>query len=152
MKHPAIFKLVSSISGLQPLGEWNHNLLTTSYEWSRGLKERGQKGDVFEISVSKTIEAPVSTLYKAWLEEKTRNSWLGKENITIRKATENKSARISWNADGTSLSVDFYSKGERKSQVVVQHLKLPDSKKAAELKLYWNEKLNLLKYFIEANS
>src|SRR3954447_16369763 len=78
MKHPGIFKLVSNIPALQPLGEWNQNLLTTSYEWSRGLKERGQKGDVFEISVSKTLEVPVSKLYKAWLEEKTRNSWLEK--------------------------------------------------------------------------
>jgi hypothetical protein len=149
MKHPEIFCLVSSIEGLQPLGQWNHNLLTTSYEWNRGLKERGQKEDGFEISVSKTMEVPVNTLYNAWTIEKTRTAWLGKENITIRKATENKSARISWNEDGTSLSIDFYPKGEKKSQVVVQHLKIPDSKKATEMKAYWGEKLERLKGFLE---
>ena len=41
MAHTDIFNLVTSIEGLKPLGQWNQNLLTTSYEWDRGLKERG---------------------------------------------------------------------------------------------------------------
>ena len=40
MTHADIFNLVAGIDGLKPLGQWNHNLLTTSYEWNRGLKER----------------------------------------------------------------------------------------------------------------
>ncbi|MEP7142616.1 MAG: hypothetical protein ABI707_07090 [Ferruginibacter sp.] len=149
MNHPEIFNLVSSIEGLQPLGQWNHNLLTTTYEWSRSLKERGQKENGFEISVSKTIEVPVNIIYNAWTVEKIRITWLGKENITIRKATENKSARISWIVDGTSLSIDIYPKTENKSQVVVQHLKIADSKKAMEMKAYWGEKLERLKGLLE---
>ena len=38
MTHLEIFYLVESIDGLKPLGQWNQNLLTTSYEWNRGLK------------------------------------------------------------------------------------------------------------------
>ena len=149
MKHIDIYMLVSKTEGLKVLGEWNHNLLTTTYEWNRGLKERGQKEKGFEISVSKTINVPIDILYNAWVQDKIRNKWLLKEKITIRKTTLNKSARISWSDNTTSLSVDFYTKGEDKSQVVVQHLKIADSKKAAEMKLYWATTLETLKTLLE---
>jgi uncharacterized protein YndB with AHSA1/START domain len=149
MNHPEIFALVSKIKGLGPLGEWNQNLLITSYEWSRGIKERGQKENGFEISVSKTVSVPVALLYNRWTDDPQRKKWL-KEKIIIRKATENRSVRITWSDNETSLSVDFYPKGNGKSQVVVQHLKIPDSKKATELKEYWSKKLNELKSLLES--
>jgi hypothetical protein len=148
MDHTAIFNFVKKTDGLDKLGEWNQNLLATSYEWSRGLKERGEKKDGFEISISKTIDVPVNALYKIWVEESSRLKWLN-EKILIRKSTTDKSARITWSDAITSLSVDFYSKAANKSQVVVQHIKIADSKKAAALKLYWNEMLEKLKTLLE---
>ena len=148
LNHLEIFQLVAGIEGLQPLGEWNHNLLTTTYEWDRGLKQRGQKADGFEISMSKTILVSIDILYQAWVDDKLRNEWLS-ENILIRKATENKSARITWSDGETSLSVDFYVKGESKSQVVVQHMKIRDFEKAAALKVYWAKILEELKSLLE---
>lgn len=145
MEHIEIYNLVSNTEGLKPLGEWNQNLLTTSYEWNRGLKERGQKADGFEISVSKTIAVPHSVLYSAWIDDNIRNKWLPGEKILIRKTTKDKSARITWSDHQTSLSVDFYSKGEDKSQVVVQHLKISDSKQAVTMKDYWSKALDKLK-------
>jgi hypothetical protein len=149
MKHVEIFNLVTSTDGLKPLGEWNQNLLTTTYEWNRGLKERGQKEKGFEVGVSKTISVPISVLYISWIDKEVRKQWLPNERIDIRKATPNKSARITWSDDKTSLSVDFYEKGAGKSQVVVQHLKIPDSKMAGEMKEYWGRKLEELKAFLE---
>lgn len=149
MKHIDIFNLVSSMGGLKPLGEWNQNLFTTTYEWNRGMKERGEKEGGFEIGVSKTINVSVSTLYNSWVDDKARNKWLPKEKITIRKATENKSARITWSDNKTSLSVDFYPKGENKSQLVVQHQKITDGKMAAKMKAYWGETLEALKGMLE---
>ena len=148
MKHIEIFDLISNTEGLKPLGQWNYNLLATTYEWDRGLKERGQKENGFEISVSRTIDVSINILYNAWIEEKLQNKWL-KEKMIIRKATKNKSARITWNDSETSLSVDFYPKGGTRSQVVVQHLKISDAKKAATLKIFWAEKLDALKTFLE---
>lgn len=43
MKHVDIFTLVAGTAALKPLGQWNQNLLPTSYEWSRALKKRGEK-------------------------------------------------------------------------------------------------------------
>ena len=145
----AIYALINSIDGLKQLGEWNCGLLSTSYQWDRGLRERGEKADGVEISVSKTIVVSVGELYKAWADDDLRVAWLPEKGISITKATQNKSIRVLWSDKTTRLSVDFYPKGEGKSQVVVQHLKLPDSERAAEMKEYWAATLNKLKSILE---
>ena len=143
-----IYALIESIDGLKPLGEWNCGLLSTTYQWDRGLRERGEKADGFEISVSKTIAVPTEMLYAAWLDDGLRKKWLP-EKITITKSTENKSVRMFWSDNSTRLSVDLYPKGDGKSQMVVQHLKIPDSEMAARMKEYWAERLNALKGILE---
>ncbi len=105
MAHADIFNLVASIDGLKSLGRWNQNLLTTSYEWDRGLKERGQKGKDFEISVSKTVNVPVEVLFKAFVDEKLRKKWLD-EKIEITQQTANKSTRAVW-SDTTTGSASI---------------------------------------------
>ena len=149
MEHSEIFGLVSGIPELEPLGQWNQNLLTTSYEWDRGLKGRGEKKDGFEISVSKTVNVPLNTLYDSFVDERLRKQWLG-EDVTIRKSTVNKSARVAWSDKKTSLSVDFYPKSEEKAQIVVQHLKIPNAKIADKMKVFWGERLAELKSLLEA--
>jgi len=144
-----IYDLILSIDGLKPLGEWNCGLLSTSYQWDRGLRERGAKKDGFEISVSKTIGVPVELLYSAWLDDGLRKKWLS-DKITITRSTQNRSVRALWNDESTRLSVDLYPKGDEKSQVVVQHLKIPDPEMAAEMKELWAERLNKLKAVLEA--
>jgi len=150
LAHAEIFDLVAGIDGLKPLGQWNHNLLATTYEWDRGLKERGQKADGIEISLSKTVAVPVAVLYQALIDDKLRNRWLPETNLVFRKTAENKSARVTWSDGETSLSIDFYLKGADKSQIVVQHLKIPDSERAAEMKEFWGTKLNGLKKLLES--
>ncbi len=143
-----IYKLIQTIPRLKPLGEWNMGLLGTSYQWSRGLRERGQKGKEFEIGVSKTVNVPLVLLYKSLIDDKARAKWC-KEKIEFTKTTLNKSARAVWSDKQTRLSIDFYPKGTDKSQIVVQHLKIPDSKKAASLKTYWGKTLDTLKTILE---
>src|SRR4030095_732574 len=149
MKHSDIFAPVSSINDLKPRGQWNQNLLTTTYEWNRGLKERGQRDDGFEISVSKTISVSNKKLFDAWNDTKNRNKWLDEKNIEIRKATENKSLVITWSDKYTTVRVEIYNKGTDKSQVVVQHMKIADSRGAEEMKSFWSNALVELKTYLE---
>ena len=51
--------------------------------------------------------------------------------------------RITW-SDRTSLEIGFTSKGPGKSQVALQHGKLPDRDSAARMKQYWAERLDAL--------
>ncbi|MEP7146062.1 MAG: hypothetical protein ABI792_03530 [bacterium] len=146
--HFEIFNLISNAEGLKSLGQWNHNLLATSYEWNRGLKERGQRDEGFEISISKTFQVPASILYNYWSDEKKRSVWLSEKKFEIRKTTENKSLVITWN-DNTTVRIEIYNKGEDKSQIVIQHMKIPDSKTAAKMKIFWREAMDKLKSEIE---
>src|SRR6266849_5995509 len=71
-------------------------MVTVGYERVRGLRERHQKPEGYEISGSKTIGVPLAALYKAWEGEKARSRWLPDKDMVIRKATANKSMRITW--------------------------------------------------------
>jgi len=139
---------VNNIESLKPLGQWNQNLFTTTYEWSRDIKERGQKEDGFEIGVSKTISVPVQILFEAFADEGTRKKWL-KNKLEIRKSTQNKSLVITWEDEVTSVRIELYITGENKSQVVVQHMKISDSKMAEKMKKFWKDALNGLKTYLE---
>ena len=57
--------------------------------------------------------------------------------------------RVTWEADGTSLSVNFSGKGEGRSQVTVNHEKLPDERAAAAMKQFWGERLDGLRERLE---
>ena len=48
--------------------------------------------------------------------------------------------RIAW-PDQTSVAVGFTGKGPTKSQVAIQHEKLPDKAAATRLKQYWEQRL-----------
>ncbi len=57
--------------------------------------------------------------------------------------------RVTWKDGKTSLEINFYPKGDSKSQIVVQHSKLPDSKAAAKMKTYWGKALDGLHEAVE---
>ena len=133
-------ELVAYLNQEHSVGPWWQQSVTVAYEQARGLRDKHEMPGGYQISRSKTIAAPVDVLYDAWQNEATRQSWLPDTPLTIRKATENKSLRITWD-DGTSVDVSFYPKGEQKTQVTVQHNKVADAAAAGQMKAYWAEKL-----------
>src|SRR5687768_10023806 len=149
MSHQEIVALLNEDHGVGP---WWGQMVTVTYEQARGLRAKHQKPGGFEVSVSRTVAAPVSKVFKAWQDEKTRTLWLATSGspLTIRKATANKSMRLNW-ADGkTIVGVSFMPKGTSRSQVVVQHGKLPDARIAARMKTFWSGALASLKDLVES--
>jgi len=130
------------------VGPWWTQMVAVTYEQARGLRDKHQKPEGYEISVSRTIEAPVGKAFKAWTVEKLRQQWLPAK-LAIRKATTNKSLRITWEDGKTSLAVAFLPKGANKSQVVAQHSKLPNATSANRMKKFWSEALERLKFLLE---
>ena len=123
-------------------GWWSQTVAVT-YEQERGLREKHERPDGYSVSASKTFDVSLGTLYKYWSDEKLRSKWL-KDEFTIRKATKDKSIQITW-SDSTSIEVNFYEKGESKSQVAVQHSKLADAKQVERVRSYWKAALERLK-------
>lgn len=143
--HPQIAQYLSREQGVP---DWWSQMVTVGYEQARGLRAKGQKADGFSTNGSRTLDAPVAAVYAAWADEERRHLWLPDALFTISKATPNKSLRILWSDGASRVDVDFYSKGEHKSQVTIQHSKLPDGKRAAEYKAYWSSALDRLHQFI----
>jgi len=146
MTHQEIVKYLNSEQGMGP---WWQQMVTATYEQKIGRRAEHQKPDGFEISVSRTITAPVAKLYSAFGNQKTRAKWLQEDGLVQRTSIENKSMRATWNDKKTTLAVSFLQKGETKCQVVVQHAKLPNAKSAATMKKFWGEALDRLKTLVE---
>ncbi len=140
LDHKAIVAIVNK----NGIGPWWQQMVTVGYEQARGLRDKHQKPGGYSISRSKTLAVPVSNLFRAWSDRRTRASWLKDPAVTVRKATANKSMRITWVDGHTNVEVNFYSKGAGKSQVSVQHDKLPDAKSGERMKAYWGTALDRL--------
>lgn len=141
MTHQEIAAHLSDKHDVRP---WWTQMIAVTYEQARGLRDTHQKPQGYEISVSRTIAAPVSKAFKAWTDETVRKKWLP-ANFAIRKATTNKTLRITWEDGKSSVNASFTPKGSGKCQVVAQHGKLPDAKAGAKMKKYWSDALDRLK-------
>jgi uncharacterized protein YndB with AHSA1/START domain len=146
MSHQETVKYISAEHGVGP---WWQQMVTVTYEQVHGLRDIHQKPEGYQISVSRTINVPIGMVYHAFADDKTRKAWLAEDGLAVRKATANKSMRVTWNDVKTSLEINFYPKGEDKSQVVVQHSKLPNAKASATMKTYWGKALDRLRASLE---
>jgi len=131
------------------VGPWWQQMVTVTYERARGLREKHERPDGYSISRSKTLSVPISTVYKAWSDAALRGRWLGRSGVTIRKATTNRSMRITWIDGKSNVETMFYPKGRGKAQVTVQHNKLADAKTGEKMKKYWGQRLDQLQALLE---
>lgn len=148
MDHKGIVAYLKEQHNVSP---WWQQQVTVSYEQARGLRKVHQRPDGYQISRSKTLLVPVSLLYAVWEEAEQREAWLGKVEMEIRTARQDKSMRITWLQPLGSVEVNYYDKGVGKSQVTVQHSKLVTADQAEEMKAYWSQALDHLKAYLESN-
>lgn len=147
LSHKEIASLLYTRYGVP---EWWCQMVTVGYEQARGLRAVHQTVDGFSASVSKTINAPLSALYRACADEAARTKWLGRKKYTVSKQTPNKSLRMGWAKDGaTRVDIELYAKGNAKSQIVVQHSKLPGADDVEKMKTYWRGALEKLAALVE---
>lgn len=136
-------EIVEHVHKNYKVSDWWAQMVTVGYERIRGLREVGQRrSGAYEVSKSKTIAVPINELYRAFSDKRTRQRWLPAE-LTIRTSTRNRSMRITWE-DGTAVDAYFTRKAAAKSQVAIQHRKLPNKSAAAKTKEYWGERLSAL--------
>jgi hypothetical protein len=142
-------RIVALLSEHHRVGPWWQQMVTVAYEQERGLRAKHQTPEGYQVSASKTIAAPVGTVFGEWTDEKARTRWLKAAAFTVRKATRGRSLRIAWGAGASSVDVNFYARGPKKSQVVVDHRRLADADEVARMKAFWIEALDALKTIVE---
>jgi len=146
LSHAEIAKWIASEHGVDG---WWCQMVTVCYEQARGMRAKNQKSDGYSVSVTKTVTVPLPTLCAAFATAEARTPWLGPERITLRKVTGNKSQRMTWVPDGSDVSANFYAKGETKSQVSIDHAKLPNAQAVEHYRTLWRAALTKLKAQLE---
>lgn len=137
--HRDIARHVASLGA----GSWWSQMVTVGYERIRGLRERGQRrGGGYTATKSRTFDVPVSTLFDAFADTRTRRRWLPTK-ISVRSATPNKRMRMAWD-DGTVVLVGFIPKSSAKSAVAVEHQGLADRSASEATKKAWSEAFDRL--------
>lgn len=123
---------------------WWAQSVTVGYERIKGLREKGQRrGGMWEASKSRTVAAGVGTVFGFLKEPRRRRRWLGDMRAVVRTFVPNKSVRLTWE-DGTSVEAYLVSKGRSKTQLTIQHTRLPSRDMRDRVKGYWDERLDAL--------
>lgn len=141
-------EIVAVLAGKHRLGPWWQQMVTVQYERHAGKRKVHQTADGYSMSKSRTFGVPASDVFDAWGNARRRAGWLPGERLVVRKATENRSLRITW-ADGTNLEVMLYPKGPKKTQISVQHGRLPSASSVARMKAYWGDALDRLAQLLQ---
>jgi hypothetical protein len=128
--------------------DWWTQTVTVGYERIKGLREIGQRrGGGFEANKSKTLSASASAVFRAFAQARVRKQWLPGVNVTVKKATPNKSVRMKWD-DGTPVEVWIIGKG-KKTSAQLSHRKLTSREDADKRKAFWAERLAALAEVVE---
>ena len=145
LPHGEIVKLLSKALGLKH--PWWVQMVAVAYEQARGSRQPRERKNGFATTVTRTVAVPINALYAAW-EEGRRGDWLP-DAIEVRRATKNKSMKITW-PDGSGIDVSFYDKGGNKAVVAVEQTKLPDPSAVEVAKKIWGSALDRLKATLES--
>ena len=122
---------------------WWSQTVTVGYERIRGLRECGQRrGGGYTATKSRTFGVPLSTLFDAFANPRTRRRWLPAK-VSVRSATPQKRMRLAWE-DGTVVLAGFVSKSGAKSAVAVEHQGLADRPASEAVKKAWSEAFDRL--------
>ena len=140
--------IVIYLSEKHQVPDWWSQMVTVGYEQARGLREKHERPEGYQVSASKTLDVPVATLYAAWTDEAMRARWLKRKSLAIRGATPPKTIHITWTGK-SSVEARFYTRGQARSQVTVQHSKLASAEEGEKMKAYWASALDRLKRVLE---
>lgn len=146
MDHKSI---AAYLSEKQKVPDWWCQMVTVTYEQARGKRELYQTIQGYQASASKTVDVPLSALYNAWDNPKTRKKWMLPGSLEVTTATEDKAVRCRWGNGKSRVDANFYSKAEMKSQVSISHTKLVDKAEVARVKEYWAAALEKMKALLE---
>jgi Domain of unknown function (DUF4287) len=146
-KHPEIARWLVAEHGIP--GWWAQGV-TVGYERARGMRARYEEPGGFSVSASRTIAVSAERISDAFTDPDLRGRWLPDAPIRERTSNRGKSARFDWDDPPSRVGFNLLAKGDRKTQIGLEHEKLADAEVAERLKLMWRERLSALKELLEA--
>jgi uncharacterized protein YndB with AHSA1/START domain len=140
-------EIVAHLHQVHGVRSWWQQMVTVTYEQHTGRRQKHEMPDGYQVSRSRTFPVPRSELWAAWNDASARGAWLFESSLELRGATPEKSIRFK-RTDGSSVEARFAIKGEARSQVTVEHNRLPGREQADEMKAFWAEMLDRLEKYL----
>jgi hypothetical protein len=145
MTHREIVALAGERYGAGP---WWRQMVTVSYEQSRGLRDVHQVASGYTAGVSRTMAAPCGALAAAFENARVRASWLRSTRFTVRSGMKGRVMRFDGPA-GTRVEASFTARGADRSTVTVEHTRLAGAAAVAKSKALWRAALDRLQARLE---
>ncbi|MFD9032202.1 hypothetical protein ACFVZW_13805 [Streptomyces sp. NPDC059567] len=129
---------------------WHAQSITVGYEQERGLREVGQSSTGgWQVSASKTVNAPADRCTAAFADEELRRRWLPDGELEVRTHRPGKSLTADWDGATSRIEVYLTPSGDAKTRIGLGHTKLPDADAVAAYKEFWRERFAELKTLLE---
>jgi uncharacterized protein YndB with AHSA1/START domain len=129
-------------------GWWSQSV-TVGYERARGMRAMHQQGATFSVTASRTIRARAEQITDAFTDPGARSRWIADAPMRQRP-TRGGSIRFDWDEPASRIAIYLVPKDAERTQVSVNHERLPDATAADEMKGMWRERLAALKEMLEA--
>ena len=143
-------EIVALLREQHQVAAWWQQSITVAYEKARGLREKYETPDGYQISTSRTMAVDVATAYRAWAD-RARLAWLPEDRLIITTKNRDKSIRGTWAGGPSRLEVYFDIRPNGKTQISVNHTRLADAGAAAEMKQFWAQALTRLRTQLEGD-
>lgn len=129
---------------------WWAQTITVAYERARGLRDKHEQPDGYQIQVQRTLQAPAESAWLAMFDKQRRREWLREAaDAKLRSAREDKRyLRLDW-PDGTRVLLGVNPMGSDKCAVGVQHSKLGSADEAEHAKQAWATRLERLRGLLQ---
>jgi hypothetical protein len=119
----------------QKSGDWWAQMVTVEYERARGLRAVNQNEFGFNVSVSKTFEGSIKDVEKIW-EKILELKEVKKKNLE-RLPSKTKRPMIRYKAKEGQVVVSFWDKGNGKTSMIVESVKLPKNELVEKERRFW---------------
>jgi hypothetical protein len=146
-KHPEIAHWLVAEHGI---GGWWAQSVTVAYERARGMRAMRERPDGYAVSVSRTINAAADRIADAMTDASLRARWIDDPALLPRTLRRRRSGTFDWDDPPSRVAYGLTSKGAAKTQIAVQHERLPDGQSAERMKVMWRERLAALKELLES--
>ncbi len=163
-------ELVHELYSEHKVDEWWAVTIVVEYERAKAVVEKDGAPKGYSICVTKTITAPVDTVFASWGDNRLLDRWLGAktrvsfqekgklenadgDRLTFQRIRANKDLRLTWDhatrAPASQVEVLFADKGKGKTGVTLNHTRIQSRRDADELRAGWSSAFDSLKSLLE---
>jgi hypothetical protein len=143
-------EIVALLSEQHAVGAWWRQMVTVAYEQARGLRARHETPTGYQVSASRTLAVPAAQVFRAWRDSRARARWLSGVELALRTSAPDKRLRFHVPADQSIVEVYLTAKGDLKTQVAIQHSRLPNAAAVKRQKTFWQSALAALQSRLES--